>query len=75
MKRATREVTIFGAGISGLVAAISLAKSGFEVEVHERREQVGGSSEWHPSVHLQTFDLEPGCENEFFYPGSRTWVC
>lgn len=40
-----KEVIIFGSGISGLVAAINLAQSGFEVEVHEKRSQVGGAPE------------------------------
>ena len=62
MKQSTREVTIFGAGISGLVAAISLAKSDFDVEIREKRSQVGGSPEWHPSVHQQNFDLKKTSE-------------
>jgi len=52
------KITIFGAGISGLVAAINLAQSGFGVEVREKRSQVGGSPKWHPSVHLQMFDMD-----------------
>lgn len=52
-----KRVIIYGAGISGLVAAINLAKSGFEVEVREKINQIGGSSNWHPSVHQQTFNL------------------
>lgn len=50
-------IIIFGSGISGLVAAINLAKSGFEVEVREKMSRIGGSTRWHPSVHQQTFDL------------------
>ncbi len=53
-----KKITIFGAGISGLVAAINLAKSGFDVEVMERRSNVGGSPSWHPSVHQQHFDVD-----------------
>jgi len=52
-----KEIKIYGAGISGLVAAISLAKSGFKVEVREKSSQVGGHPKWHPSVHQQVFDL------------------
>ena len=55
---AKRKITIFGAGISGLVAAINLAKIGYEVEVREKRKKIGGPPNWHPSVHLQPFDLE-----------------
>jgi len=51
-------IIIFGAGISGLVAAIDLVKSGFKVEVREKRKQLGGSNKWHPSVHQQNFNLE-----------------
>ena len=41
MKNKTNnKVTIFGAGISGLVASICLAKSDFNVEVRDKREQV-----------------------------------
>ncbi len=35
-------IKVFGAGISGLVAAIDLAKNGFDVEVHEKRNKIGG---------------------------------
>jgi flavin-dependent dehydrogenase len=56
MKR-TGEITIFGAGIAGLVAAINLANAGFEVEIREKRDRVGGAPDWHPSVHQQCFDV------------------
>lgn len=52
------KITIIGAGISGLVAAINLAKSGFRIEVLEKQKQIGGSPAWHPSVHHQTFDID-----------------
>jgi flavin-dependent dehydrogenase len=55
-------VSIYGAGISGLVAAINLAQSGFNVQVSDRRRQIGGSPKWHPSVHQQTLDLEETSE-------------
>ncbi len=50
-------IIVYGAGISGLVAAICLAEQGFDVEVRESRSSVGGSQDWHPSVHHQVFDL------------------
>ena len=34
-------ITIAGAGIAGMTAAINLAKAGFEVEVKEMRSEVG----------------------------------
>jgi len=37
-----REQLIVGAGLSGLVAAINLARDGYRVVVRERRESVGG---------------------------------
>ncbi len=37
-----KEQTIVGAGLSGMVAAITLARKGYEVLVRERRPQVGG---------------------------------
>ena len=53
---------IFGAGISGLVAAIHLAKSGRRVVVYEKRVKVGGPPQWHPSVHQQVFSLKKTSE-------------
>ena len=53
-----KRVMIFGAGISGLVAAINLAKAGFDVTVSEKRDSIGGSPKWHPSVHQQVFDVQ-----------------
>ena len=37
-----KRVTIVGAGLSGLTAAITLARQGWEVEVIERRDGIGG---------------------------------
>ena len=37
-----REQVIVGAGLSGMVAAINLAREGFKVTVRERRDRVGG---------------------------------
>jgi flavin-dependent dehydrogenase len=37
-----REQVIVGAGLSGMVAAINLARQGFDVQVRERRESIGG---------------------------------
>jgi flavin-dependent dehydrogenase len=62
MKKSVTHIKIYGAGISGLVAAINLARSGYEVEVFEKRDQIGGSPHWHPSVHQQILDLEKTSE-------------
>lgn len=90
MKNKTNnKVTIFGAGISGLVASICLAKSDFNVEVRDKREQVGGSPKWHPSVHQQNFDLaktseyigidltkcfHPVSEHSFYFYGRKSKI-
>jgi flavin-dependent dehydrogenase len=62
MKTSVKNIKIYGAGISGLVAAINLARSGYDVEVFEKRGHIGGSPHWHPSVHQQTFELEKTSE-------------
>jgi len=36
-----KRITILGAGLSGLTAAINLARKGYEVDVYERNEDVG----------------------------------
>ncbi len=43
------DVTIVGAGLSGLTAAINLARRGHQVKVLERESRVGGSPLYHPS--------------------------
>jgi flavin-dependent dehydrogenase len=40
-----REQVIVGAGLSGMVAAINLAREGYRVTVRERRRQVGGETD------------------------------
>jgi flavin-dependent dehydrogenase len=39
-----KKATIVGAGLSGLTAAITLARDGWEVDMIERRDQVGGAA-------------------------------
>lgn len=46
-----KNVSIYGAGLSGLVAAINLAREGYGVTVFEREESIGGSKSYHPSIH------------------------
>ena len=58
----SKKIDIFGAGISGLVAAIRLSRDGYRVFVHEKRAAIGGPPQWHPSVHQQLFDLEKTSE-------------
>ncbi|WP_028314600.1 FAD-dependent oxidoreductase [Desulfatibacillum aliphaticivorans] len=46
-----KDVSIYGAGLAGLVAAINLAREGLNVTVYEREDEIGGSKDLHPSVH------------------------
>ncbi len=51
------KITIVGAGLSGMVAAINLAKQGYEVTVIEKEKQIGGSPAFHPSLHATPIDV------------------
>jgi len=53
-----KDVWIYGAGLSGLVSAINLARSGHHVTVYEKEEKIGGSSECHPSVHMTPLHMQ-----------------
>lgn len=51
---AGRRVAVIGSGISGITSAVMLHKCGFEVEIFEKSDQIGGV--WalaYPNVHLQ----------------------
>ncbi len=53
---APREVTIYGAGMSGMVAAINLARDGCRVIMKEAEESYGGSRIYNPSTHVTPID-------------------
>ena len=52
------KITIVGAGLSGMVAAIHLAREGREVEVLEGHSGIGGMKGVHPSAHTTPIDVE-----------------
>ncbi|WP_458012267.1 NAD(P)/FAD-dependent oxidoreductase [Candidatus Solincola sp.] len=52
------EVTVVGAGLAGLTAAINCARSGHRVRVLEKRERVGGDPRIRPTVDVTP--MEPG---------------
>jgi flavin-dependent dehydrogenase len=49
---------IYGAGISGITAAINLAKEGYEVTIFEKEERIGGSEKCTPSIHMTPLDFQ-----------------
>ncbi len=51
------DATIYGAGMSGLVAAIDLARKGYGVVVHDREKGFGGDSIYNPSTHTTPIDV------------------
>ncbi|PKQ28727.1 MAG: hypothetical protein CVT63_01375 [Candidatus Anoxymicrobium japonicum] len=52
------EVTIVGAGLSGLVASINLARGGNTVRILEREKRIGGMPEFRPDPAGSPFELE-----------------
>ncbi len=53
-----KPIDVVGAGLAGLVAAINLAREGFEVTVHERGKQLGGRPSVRPDPAGSPFQLE-----------------
>ncbi len=51
-------MTIYGAGMSGLIAAIHLARRGHAVTVHDREKGFGGSRIFNPSLHVTPLDVQ-----------------
>jgi flavin-dependent dehydrogenase len=54
---ASGEVLIYGAGMSGMVAAYNLATEGYDVLVREQEPTWGGSSAFNPSLHTTPLDV------------------
>lgn len=53
-----KEIQIYGAGMSGLVCAINLAREGYAVVVHDREQEYGGDPRYNPSTHTTPIDVE-----------------
>jgi len=53
-----KEITIVGAGLSGLTAATVLAREGYEVTVLDKEERWGGRPEFRPDGAGSPFDFE-----------------
>lgn len=50
------KVTVVGAGLSGLVAAINLLREGYEVDVWDGAKKLGQLESFHPSIHATPID-------------------
>ena len=60
---AKKDVLVYGAGMSGMVAACNLAADGYNVVVREREPSFGGSPVFNPSTH--TTPLDPAATSEY----------
>lgn len=54
----TKKAQIYGAGLSGIVSAIHLAREGYTVTVYEKEKEIGGTPQCHPSVHMTPIHLK-----------------
>lgn len=53
-----KTIDIYGAGMAGLIAAINLARDGYEVVVHDREKGYGGDPQYNPSTHTTPMDVK-----------------
>lgn len=53
----SKEVIIYGCGMSGLIAAVDLARHGYKVIVHDREKEYGTDPRYNPSVHTTPVDI------------------
>lgn len=51
-----KAVQVVGAGLAGMVAAVNLARTGYDVTVLEAEARIGGSGHLHPSLHITPID-------------------
>lgn len=63
---AEQGITIVGAGLSGLTAAINLARDGREVTVLEKEKRRGGRPEFRPDGAASPFDAREACFDRMF---------
>ena len=54
---AKKEALIYGGGMSGLVAAINLAREDYRVVIKEAEDSYGGSKIYNPSTHVTPIDV------------------
>ena len=54
----TKDIQVYGAGLSGLVAAINLVRDGYNVTVYEKENRIGGSTKCHPSNHMTPMHIQ-----------------
>ncbi|OFW60487.1 MAG: hypothetical protein A2W01_09635, partial [Candidatus Solincola sediminis] len=57
MTKKQEDITIYGGGMSGLIAAIDLARHDYEVVVREREKAFGGDAAYNPSAHTTSIDV------------------
>ena len=57
-----QNITICGAEMSGLIAAIDLARNGYSVTVHDREKGYGCDSVFNPSTHTTPLYLDSASE-------------
>lgn len=52
------KIYIIGAGLSGMIAGINLAKENYEITILEAESGIGGSDNYHPSLHITPIEKE-----------------
>jgi len=54
----TKNILIFGAGLSGLVSAINLAREKYNVTIYEKEKEIGGTQKCHPSTNMTPMHIQ-----------------